>query len=151
MFRRGVGGGGVPLDRQPQPGVQLGRAGGVEHDVVDHPLGRQRDQPALGEHGDHRHGDAHGREHSGERAGAGQLAPGVDQDDVAQAAVDERRSIESEHGYVVGQQAQCGQYLGRGLRCSGEQHELHGRLPDRERWSPGVAALPDPAGGAALS
>ncbi len=43
--RRGL----QPADREPQPGVDLGRTGGVQQHVVDAPLGGQRDQAALGE------------------------------------------------------------------------------------------------------
>ena len=51
----GGGGGGQPAGGGPlQPGVDLGGAGGVEQDVVDAPVGRQRDQAALGEDGDQR-------------------------------------------------------------------------------------------------
>src|SRR3712207_7968371 len=34
-----------PADREPQPRLDLGRPGTCQHDVVDAPVGVQRDQP----------------------------------------------------------------------------------------------------------
>src|SRR6266545_371388 len=88
-----AGGAGAAVDGEPEPGVELGGACGVEDDVVDGPLGRQSDQPTLGEDGDDRLPGADGAEDARQRAGAGQVAPRVDQHQVAAGPADERGRI----------------------------------------------------------
>ena len=119
-------GGGQPAGGGPlQPGVDLGRAGGVEQDVVDAPVGRQRDQPALGEDGDERGGDAGGGEQAAQRAGLDEVVAGVDEDDVPGVAVEQAGQLGGDDAHLVAEQAQRGQHLGRGLSCRGHEYESH--------------------------
>ena len=96
VIERRRGGLGPPLDGQPQPGFELGRAGGVEHDVVDGPVGREGDQAALGQHGDDRHRQLDRGQHPGERARGGQVAAGVEQHQVAAGALDQGAGVEGQ-------------------------------------------------------
>ena len=120
---------GAPVDGQPQPGVEFGRPGRVEHDVVDGPLGRQRDQAALGEHGDHRLTRCPtalstrvnaARSARSRRASMSNRSP--------TRVVDERRRVERQHGDRMGQQAEGGSTSVVGCDCSGEQYQFHARL-----------------------
>ena len=119
--RGGQPAGGGPL----QPGVDLGRAGGVEQDVVDAPVGRQRDQPALGQDGDQRGGDAGGGEQAAQRAGLDEVVAGVDEDDVPGVAVEQAGQLGGDHAHLVAEQPQRGQHLGRRLSCRGHEYESH--------------------------
>ena len=54
---------------QPQPGLDLGRPGGVEDDVVDAPVAGDAGQAALGDDDDQRDRDARGADDPAQRLG----------------------------------------------------------------------------------
>ena len=85
-----------PAQRQPQPRLDLGRAGGVEEDVVDSPVGRDGREPALGHDGHQRDVDAGRADESGQPARVAEITPGVDQDGVADGCVEQRRRLARE-------------------------------------------------------
>src|SRR3712207_1850914 len=103
--------GGGPL----QPGVDLGRAGGVEQDVVDAPVGGERDEAALGEDRHERGGHAGGGEQAAEGARLDEVVPGVDEHDVTGVAVQQAGELGGDHAHLVGEQPESGQHLGRRL------------------------------------
>ena len=90
---------------------------------------RHRDQAALGEHADDRHGHPDRRQHPGEGAGCSQIASRVEQYRVAEAAIDQRGSIERQHRDPVGEQAQGGQHFSRRLSRGSQQDQIHPCLP----------------------
>src|SRR4051794_6749963 len=119
--RRGQPAGGGPL----QTGVDLGRAGGVQEDVVDTPVGRQCHQAALGQDGDQRGGHAGGGQQPAQRPRLDEIVAGVDEDDVPGVAVEKAGQLGGHDAHLVGQQPQRGEHLGRGLSCRGHEYESH--------------------------
>ena len=117
-------------DREAQPGVDLGGAGGVEHDVVDAPLGVDADEAALGRDEQDRDVDAGRAQQAGEAADLREVAAAVDEDRVALRRVEQRGGLRGEDAHLVRQQPEGGQHLGRrqqGVRE--EQERRHGGLP----------------------
>jgi len=121
----GRGGGHPPGGGPLQPGVDLGGTGGVQHDVVDTPVCRQRDQSALGEHRDQRGGDPGGGEQGAQRAGRHEVVAGVDQDDVTAVTVEQAGQLRGDDAHLVGEQAEGGEDLRRRLTGRGHEHESH--------------------------
>jgi hypothetical protein len=76
------GGVGEPADGQPQPGFGLGRACAGEDDVVDTPVGVERDQPGFGYYRDEGNAQPGRVQHPAGGAGLGQLGPGIDDHNV---------------------------------------------------------------------
>ena len=131
MLRGRIRGPGFAVDREAQPGVQLGRAGGIEKDVVHGPVGRQRNEPAFGQHGDDRDRHAHSREHPSERPGPDKVPASVDENDVTRRVIDQRGGVERQDGDTVLQQPEGGKDLRGGLAGGGHQDEIHMRLQGR--------------------
>ncbi len=110
-------------DRQPQPGLDLGRSGGGQQDVVRTPLGRDGCEPALGDHEQHGGRDP-GRAHQpAQRAGRREVASSVDQHDVGGWRLDQGARLGRQHPDLVGQQAQGGQHLGAGRQVVRQQQQ----------------------------
>jgi len=116
---------GDPGQRQPQPRLHLGRAGGVEQHVVDAPLRGEGGEPTLGEHGQQGTRQAGRAQHAAQRLGVQDLAAGIDEDDVGGRGVDQGGWFGGQDPHVVGQQGQGRQHLGAGRRGVGQQQE-HG-------------------------
>jgi hypothetical protein len=105
---------GAPARRQPQPGLDLRRARGVEEHVVDPPLAREAREPTLGDDGDERRRDARGADDPAQRLGHGELAPGVDEDGVGRRCVHQGGRLGGKDANMVTQQAQRRDHLGAG-------------------------------------
>jgi hypothetical protein len=90
LARLGRPAGRAAANGQPQPGLDLARAGGVQHDVIGSPVGGDRRPAALGHHGEQRDLQA-GRAQLAEQAlGGDQIAPRVDQHGVGQRSAGDR-------------------------------------------------------------
>src|SRR5439155_434984 len=137
---------GEPADGDPQPGLDLGRAGDGEDHVVDAPVGVHRDQAGLGEHGEQRHAEAGRAEHPAGGAGVGELGAGVHQDDVGAGAGDEHADVARRGTHRVGQEVECAEHrLARGRRS--QQQDLHTSPPScRGGRGPGVSGVTDGRG-----
>ena len=121
--------------RQPQPGLDLGRAGGVEQDVVDAPLGGDGGEAALGHDEEHRAVDPGGAEQPAQRPDVREVAAAVDEHGVGGRRVDEGGALRRGDLDLVEQQAEGGQHLGGGLEGIGQQQQAG------HRKAPLVAAL----------
>ena len=128
--------------RQPQPDVDLGRAGGGEQQVVEAPVGGQRGQPALA--GDHQQRRllAGGLDQPAQRPGADQVATGVEQDHVGGRGVEQRGGLGGRDLDRGGAAAPgpAGSRRTRACRWSAVA-----RWPSRSPSPRDVAALPSPA------
>src|SRR5690606_27143398 len=86
---------------EPQPRLDLGRARGVQQDVVDAPVGGDGGQAALG---DHQYQGAAGPGRAQQLAQAAdlrQVAPAVDEDDVGAGGVHQGGALRRGHPHVV--------------------------------------------------
>ena len=86
---------------QPEPGLHLGGAGGVEDDVVDAPVAGDAGQTALGDDDDQRDRDARGADDPAQRLGHRELAAGVDDDDVGLGGVDQGGGLRGQDANMV--------------------------------------------------
>ena len=131
--RLGLGLGGRPLDREPQPGIHLGRAGVVQQHLVQTPVEGDDGDPALGDHADQRDAQVGRRQQPGERAGRCEVATAVDEDGgqaVGALSGEQGRGIGGTDAYPVHQEAEGRQHVGIGLFGVGEQQQRHhGLLP----------------------
>ena len=108
----GPAGSGQAPGRDAQPGLELGRACGVEQDLVHAPVGADGNHAALGHDEEDGHVDA-GRTHqTAQAADLRQLAAPVDEDRVALRGIEQRGRLGRGHAYLVHEQAEGGQHLG---------------------------------------
>ena len=112
---------GQAADDEPDARIHLGRTGGLEHHVVDAPVGADRGQAALGEHQHERHGDAGGAQDLAQRLGAGEVGAGIDEDEVGGRGVDERCGFGGDLPGTVAEQGERGQHLGVDRRGQDQQ------------------------------
>ncbi len=113
-----------PADGEPQPGLDLGRAGGVEHDVVDAPVGGDGGEAALGDHEQQRAVTPVVRSSRHSVADVGEVAAPVDQT-ASGRRVDQRGGLGGRRRAPgAGSSPSAGQHLGRGLQRVGEQQQL---------------------------
>jgi hypothetical protein len=108
----GGAGSGAP-EQQPQPGVDLGGAGGVEHDVVDAPVRGDRDEPALGGDEQDRYVDPGRADEAAQAAHGRQVAASVDEHGLGRRRVEQGRALGREHPDAMGEQTESGQHLDR--------------------------------------
>ena len=117
-----------PVGSQPQSGVDFGRTSGIEHDVVDAPIGVDRDKSAFSDDDDQGRAHANGAKQSAQRSNGGQVAADVDENRVAWRRVDERAGIGRQDAHPVGQQSERRQHLGGGLQRVSEEEQRRGQL-----------------------
>jgi hypothetical protein len=110
-------------DGEPEAGLHLGGAGGVEEDVVDAPVGGHGGQAALGDDQDQRAAGPGGAQELAEAADLREVAAAVDEDHVGAGHVHQRRPLGGRDAHVVEQQAEGGQHLGRRLEGVGEEQQ----------------------------
>ena len=112
--------------RQPQPGLHLGRPGAGQDDVVDAPVGVQRDQAGLGDHREQRHPEAGGVQHPAGGPGLAQLGAGVDQHRVRAGPGDQGADVARRGAHRVRQQVERRQHR-RWFACARghQQQDLH--------------------------
>ncbi|CAM5643041.1 hypothetical protein SVIOM74S_04006 [Streptomyces violarus] len=108
---------------QPQPGLDLGGAGGVEQDVVDAPVGGDGGEAALRDDEDERAAGAGRAEQLTQAADLRQVAAAVDEDDVGAGGVDEGGALRGGHPHVVQEQAEGGEHLRRRLEGIGQEQQ----------------------------
>ena len=126
----GVAAGGEPADRQPDPGLELGGAAGVQHHVVHAPVGGDDGQAALGD--DQQHGlvGAGGADQAAQVAGVGEVLAAVDEEQVDLGRLEQRAALGGQDLDLVAEQGEAGQHLGRGLQGAGQQQQgAHVDLP----------------------
>ena len=127
LVRGGRGQAGLAADGQPQPGLHLGRAGGVQNHIVGAPFGGHRGQSALGDHGQQRGVQARRAQQQAQAPGLGQVTPGVDQDGVRGRGVRQRGDLRGRNTYRVQQQSQGRKDFGSRFQGPGEQQQVtHG-------------------------
>jgi len=107
-----AGGGRSVRVGEPEPGLHLGRTGGGEQDVVQGPVGADRGQAALGDHGQHRAVGAGRLQQLDGRLGVGQFGAGVDEHDVGAVGRQEPTDLRPFGPYGMGEQVQGRQGAG---------------------------------------
>ena len=98
---------------EPDPGLHLGGAGGVQHDVVDGPGRGDGGHAAFGEDQHQRRAQAGGLQQLGQGAGADQVLAGVQEDDVAGVGLQQGGGLGGEDMHPVVQQLQGRQNVHR--------------------------------------
>src|ERR671913_703090 len=127
------------LGEQPDPGLDLGRAGGGEHEVGGAPVALQPGQAGLG------HDDQDGQVVAGaaqdaaERLGAGEVAGGVDHHRLLGRRHRQAGLVQGQGGHRVGEVLQGGKDLLRPPGPAGQAGEL-GHLVSSEAGSAAAAA-----------
>ena len=84
---------GQPADGDPDAGVDLGRPGGLEDDVVHAPVGRDHREAALGDDEQHRLVGAGGADQPAQVTRVGQLAAAVDHQQVVVGRLEQGASL----------------------------------------------------------
>ncbi len=116
-----------PADRQLDPGLELGRAAGVQDDVVHAPVVGDDGEAALGDDQQHRHVGAGGADQPAQVAGVGEVLAAVDEDQVGVGGLEQRAALGGQDLDLVAEQGEAGQHLGRRLEGAGEQQQrAHG-------------------------
>ena len=75
------------------PGLELGRAAGVQHDVVHAPVVGDDGEPALGDHEQHRDVGAGGADQAAQVARVGELLAAVDEQQVGLGRLEQRAAL----------------------------------------------------------
>ena len=121
---RVVGRGGArAADREADPGVELGRAAGVEDDVVHAPVVGDDGEAALGDDEQDRGVGAGGADQPAQVAGRGEVLAPVDEDEVGLGRVEQRAALGRDDLHGVRQQREPGEHLGGGLQGAREQQQ----------------------------
>ncbi len=95
-----------PADGEPDPGLELGRAGGVQHDVVHAPVVGDDGEPALGHDEQHRDVGAGGADQPAQVAGVGELEPTVDEQQVGVGGLEQGAALGGQDLDLVAEQGQ---------------------------------------------
>ena len=119
----GVTRGVEPADRQPDPGVQLGRTAGVQHDVVHRPVVLDHRQSALGDDQNHGAVGSRGAQQPAEVARVRELLTTVDQHQICVGGLDQGTAFGRHDPHVVTEQGQAREHLRAGLEGAGEQQQ----------------------------
>ena len=131
--------GGQPADGQLDPGLELGRAAGVQHDVVHAPVVGDDGEAALGDDQQHGYVGAGGADQPAQVAGVGEVLAAVDEDQVGVGRLEQGAALGGQDLDLVAEQGEAGEHLGRGLEGAGQQQQgAHGRASsawaDREGY-----------------
>ena len=130
------------------PGLELGRAGGVEQDVVHAPVGGDDGQAALGDDEQHRHVGAGGADQPAQVAGVGEVLAAVDEQQVGVGGLEQRAALGGQDLDLVAEQRErraaprptAGARWSAGAGCSWVRlPELGGRT-EAQRWAPVVVS-----------
>ena len=89
---------------EPDPGVDLGRAGRRQDDVVDAPVGGDGGQAALGDDQDDRNLDAGVLDQPAQPADGREVVAPVDEQDVALGSLEQHGHLGRQHPHPVRQQ-----------------------------------------------
>ena len=119
-------------DRDPDAGVDLGRPGGLEDDVVHAPVGGDDRQAALGDDQEHRLVGPGGADQPAQVARLGQLAAAVDHQQVVVGRLEQGASLGGQDLDLVAEEREPRQHVRGGLQRLGEQQ--HGAHGTSQRW-----------------
>ena len=135
LIRGGRGHAGLPADGQPQPGLHLGRPGGVQNHIIRAPFGGHRGQPALGDHGQERGVQGRRAQQQAQAPGLGQVPPGVHQDGVRGRRVGRSRHLRRRDPHRMQQQSQGRKDFRGRLQGTGQQQQVTHGAATSALWS----------------
>ena len=122
---RGLGAGAA--DREPDPGLELGRTAGVQHHVVHAPVVGDDRETALGDDEEDRRVGTGRADQPAEVARGGEVLATVDEDEVGRRSVEQRTALGGQDLHGVREERQSREHLGRGLERTSQQQECtHG-------------------------
>ena len=113
----GVARGAEPADREPDPGLELGGAAGVEDDVVHAPVVGDDGEAALGDDEQDRDVGAGGADQPAQVAGCGEVLAAVDEDEVGLGGVEQRAALGGQDLHGVASSASPGSTSAEGCRA----------------------------------
>ena len=97
---------------EPDPGIDLGRSGRGQDDVVDAPVGGDRGQAALGDDEDDRHLDPGVLDQPAQPAHRREVVAPVDEQDVALGSLEQHGHLGRQDPHPVRQQLEGRQHVG---------------------------------------